>query len=229
MPRDYQPFERIAYRKPEITSIAEAVWIWFSWTSQPIQPGQSIAVLVYTIPTGYKAVVSDINLSSSYRAETVYYFLNGDNIFWSYHDAFEPVGHTFELPPVGEAGQELRFEHQNLDIVPGYYRFVLTMWLVPGSQPEEPKEDDPEERFRVGDFSSVQQIILPNNETLYLLRKRNEEKVNYLRFKDYGLKSQKVISKFHLKIEEAEEIMRTLREKPEKVKEILERLEKRKK
>jgi hypothetical protein len=222
---DYLPFERITYRKPEITSIEESVWIWFIWSSSPLVTGASAGSVLYTIPTGYKAVISDIIVSSEYMGETKFWIPGGDNIFWSYHEPYEPSHHSFVLPPVANEGEEIDLQTWNRDTVSGNYRFVLSMWQVPGSKPEKPKKDDPAERFKVGDFSSANVIFLPDGETLYLFHKRMEDKDNYLRFKDYGRRSEKKLVSFHLMPEHADEIMSTLRASPQKVKEVLAKYE----
>jgi len=226
MPRDYRPFEPITYPAPTITSIEEAVWIWFMWTVEPIPPGEIFGGDIYTIPSGRKAIVNDILLTTEFRGEVKFFFPGGDNILYALVDSYVPVSHGFVLPPVGLAGETFRFEGINNDIVSGHFRFTATMWLIPGSEPEKPKKDTPEERFRVGDFNAINHILLPNGETLYLFNKRGENKINYLRFKDYGKKTQRVLASLHLKLEDSEKIMSALREKPEKVVKLLKEIEK---
>jgi hypothetical protein len=222
---DYLPFERVSYSKPSAASISEAVWIWFIWSSTPLSPNFSAEGNLYTIPSGYKGVISDIVITTEYRGETAFWIPNGDNILYVTHDAFIPVSISFQLPPVANSGETINVRTTNNDIVAGNFRLNMTMWLVPGSKPEKPKKDDPEERFRLGDFSSANVIFLPDNETLYLFRKRDENKMNYLRFKDYAKPNQKVLAKLHLKPEEAQEIIEISRTKPEKLIETLKKYE----
>lgn len=222
---DYLPFERVSYSKPSVASIAEAVWIWWISSSTPLPPNSSVVGNLYTIPSGLKGVISDIVITTEYRGETAFWIPKGDNILYVTHDAFIPVSISFQLPPVANAGETISIQTINYDIVSGNFRFNMTMWNVPGSKPEKPKNDDPEERFRVGDFSSANVIFLLNGETLYLFRKRDENKMNYLKFKDYTKPNQKVLAKFHLKPEEAQEIIEISRTKPEKLIETLKKYE----
>jgi hypothetical protein len=209
-----------------MSSIAEAVWIWFISTATKFPPGDSGDILLYTIPTGYKGIISDVAFGGAFCGESKFYIASGDNIFWGYHEAYQTINHSFCLPPVAEPGEKIYYRLWNLDIIAEHWRAVLTMWQVPGSEPEKPKRDEPLERFRLGDFSSATQFILPNNETIFLFRKRNEDKENYLRFENYGLKDQKKIASLHLKPEEAQKIISIIHTKPEKVNRILRKFEK---
>jgi hypothetical protein len=226
MPADYLPFERISYRKPEITSISESVWIWWIWTENPLSPGQTLSGILWTVPTGYKAVISDILVTTEYLGEAAIWIPNGDNILYAVHEAFFPINWSPQLPPVANAGEEIQFQFTNYDIVSGHLRCDLTMWNVPGSFPEPVKKDDPLERFQKGDFSSCELIVLDNGESIYTFRKRNENKENYLRIQNYGAENQKIITAAHLTRKQKLEILMNLRSKPDKAKEILESFEK---
>ena len=224
---DYLPFERISYSKPAIASIAEAVWIWFLTIDNFSAGGDSGVVDIYTVPSGFKAVISDVLSGGDFLGASCYWIPGGDNIAWIFFEPYETKGHPFVLPPVALSGETIRFEVWNDDTIIGTFRGVLTMWRVPGSKPENPKKDEPFERFRVGDFSSCQVLVLPDGETLYLFHRRGEDKENYLRFKDYGKPSQKKLASFHLQAEEAGEILSTLHAEPQKVKGVLTKYEKR--
>jgi hypothetical protein len=226
MPADYLPFERISYRKPEITSIAEAVWIWFLEVNL-IQPNSTTGgIAIWTIPTGYKAVISDVYSGGDFRGASVYWIPYGDNIAWIIFDAYSTRSISFTLPPVAVAGNTIYYQVWNDDIIYGNFRGGMTMWNVPGSFPEPVKKDDPIERFQKGDFLSCELIVLGNGESIYTFRKRNEDKDNYLRIKNYGTENQKIITAAHLTRKQKLEILSNLRSKPDKAKEILESFEK---
>jgi hypothetical protein len=226
MPADYLPFERISYRKPEITSIAEAVWIWWIWTLDPLPPGQTLIETLWTVPTGYKAVISDILVTTEYLGEAAIWIPNGDHILYAVHEAFSPVNWSPQLPPVANAGEQIKFQFTNYDIVSGHLRCNLTMWNVPGSFPEPVEKDDPLERFQKGDFSSCEVVLLGNGESIYIFRKRNEDKENYLRIQNYGTENQKIITAAHLTERQKLETISNLRANPDKAREILESFEK---
>jgi len=173
---DYPDFEKIIYRKPEFTSISEDVWIWFISTTSAVSPGSYGPY----IPTGYRAIISDIGVGAEFMGEAKFYIPYGDNIYWAYYEPYDTKNHSFIMPPVALAGQSVIYQYWNRDTIDGNWRAFLTMWRVPGSKPEKPKNNSPEEKFRVGDFTSVEQRILPNNEVEFIFNKRGEEKVNYL-------------------------------------------------
>ena len=226
MLKDYLPFERITYSKQTLASISEAIWIWFLYVNDIGPGGSSGSKELYTISSGYKAIISDVASNGTFRGISKYWIPGGDNICLIFFEPYEFRSHSFSLPPVANAGETVKYQIWNEDIITGKFRGVLTMWLVPGSNPEKVKKDEPEERFRLGDFSSAQQIVLPDGETLYLFHKRNENKENYLRFKDYGKPNQKKLASFHLNLDEAAKILDISNTKPEKVKEILANYEK---
>ena len=136
------------------------------------------------------------------------------------------VSHSFVLPPVAMGGEDIVYEYKNTDIISGHLRYFLTMWRIPASKPKNPKEDEPFERFRLGDFSSANQIILSDDETLYLFHKRGEDKENYLRFKNYRKPTQKKLASLQLRPEHAQEILDISHASPQKVKEVLAKYEK---
>jgi len=226
MPADYLPFERISYRKPEITSIAEEVWIWWIWTNNLLPPGQTSGGTLWTVPIGYKAVISDILVTAEYIGETKIWIPGGDNILFTFHDVLSPVNWSPQLPPVANAGESINYQFTNNDIVPGRFRFNLTMWNVPGSFPEPVEKDDPLERFQKGDFSSCEVVLLDNGESLYIFKKRREGKENYLRIQNYGTENQKIITAAHLTQEQKLELVSNIHLEPDRTIEILESFEK---
>jgi hypothetical protein len=226
MPADYLPFERISYRKPEITSISEAVWIWWIYSVNPLPPGETLSGTLWTVPIGYKAVISDILVTTGYLGETVIWIPYGDNVFLAAHEAFSPVNWSPQLPPVASAGEKINYQTINNDIVSGHFRCNLTMWNVPGSFPEPVKKDDPLERFQKGDFSSCEVVLLDNGESLYIFKKRREGKENYLRIQNYGIDSQKIITATYLTEGQKQEIISNLLANPDKARDILESFEK---
>jgi len=202
----FPDFEKIFYRIPEYTSIAEDIWIWFMSSISPFPPGNYGPYTLYTVPTGYKAILADVGAGAQFQGIATFYISDGDNIARIYYGDYGTRTHAFVLPACALPGQIIVYELSNEDIITGHFRFFLTMWRIPGSSPENPKSNDPAERFRVGDFSSCEQLLLPNNETLYLFHKRGEKEENYLKIKDYGLKNQKILKSFHLTEEEKREI-----------------------
>ncbi len=228
MDRDLPDFHKptIAWQKSEYSSSIEAIWTWFLKTAFPLPVGNHGPFTLYTIPIGFRAMISDIGPGADFTGRSMFRIPGGDNIYLAYHQRHETRNHSFILPSVAMPGQSIVCEISNFDVAPGDWRAFLTIWKIPGSVPENPKNDTPAERFRVGDFSTVNQFILPNRETLFLFHKRNEDKENYLRIKDYGLKTQKKLAEFHLKPEQCDKMVDALNATPEKTKDILKKFEK---
>jgi len=223
---DYPDFEKIIYRKPELSSIAGKKWTWF--VDIPIAGGAHGTVSVHSVPTGYRAILTDIGFSAEFKGECKVYIPDGDKICWVHFEPYRPFSHSLTTPSVLKVGETLDFEIWNRDTELGDIKAWIIEWRTPGSEPEKPKTDDPAERFRVGDFNTATHLVLPNGESLFFFHKWGEKKENYLRIKDFGTPKQKKLASLHLKPEEAQEIMSTLHDRPEKAQEVLRRIENKK-
>jgi hypothetical protein len=222
---DYLPFERVSYRKPEINALAESVWIFFIYNLVELPPDGSTGYDVWTVPTGYRGVVADIIITNQFTGMTRYWIVDGDNILIAFHDAYTVIAHSFQLPPIAETGQTITFSTSNWDIQSGYLRHTLSVWQVPGSKPKKPKNDDPVERFMVGDFTNAHILIDDDGSAIYLFYKRKENKVNYLRIKKDKKQKHKILSSLHLPRDDLEDTIESIVKEPQKTKDLIDKLE----
>jgi len=186
---DIYDFEKVTVSKAEYISLNAEIWIWFlKWDN--LSSGGMSNGNIYTIPTGYKAVISDVTASGNFTGRIEYYIPGGDNIWLSYWDQYNYAHHSFVLPPVANAGETVVATIWNEDIISGNFRGMLSMWLVPGSVPEKPQNNSSEEKFRVGEYNIANHILLENGDVIILFHDRKEKEENYLHFKNYGEPNQ---------------------------------------
>jgi len=180
---------------------------------------------LYTIPSGKRFYVSHIGVTSEVRlfnwwkANEVI-FLAGDAL-----DGFVSSVRDFATPVPIEAGKTLRYGGWNDDIIDGRIWIFLNGFETEASKPKEPESDDPEENYKLGNFNWVNIIKQTNGESLILFSKKGDDKVSYLRVRDFYRPNQKKLASSHLKPEHAREILSSLHTEPHKVKEMLKKYE----
>lgn len=206
------------------SSIGE-FWVFLSWPLLAVDPGGDYSYVVWTIPAGYIAFTTDVVVSGQFSGDYYLYAALGNNVYRGYQERYQAYHHTFSTPIPHIAKQELVVYTLNHDIVPGYFMLNWLLWHQPASSPKKPKNDDPEERYKLGDFNFANVIRLPNRESLIIFNKMKEDKMNYLRVRDLYRPAEKKIASFHLRFNEAEEILNIRKGKPEKVKKVLEKYE----
>jgi len=200
-------------------------WIWFL-TLTNLAAGGDYTNPFYTIPSGKKVFTTDICIGGDFKGYGKFYYGGGNQIFYTFFDAYHPIQHTSNTPPLGNAGEPLTYYLKNEDSVTGNARMTWLTYLLPASKPPEPKNDDPEEILKTGAFISAEVLSNPFGDDIYILTRLKTPYKYYLRFKNFGTPKQKKLASLHLRPNEAEEIINIVRDKPEKVKAILEKYEK---
>jgi hypothetical protein len=196
------------------------------WTpTDPIQPGESISVDLYTVPSGKKFFWLEDHLITEARMYGTAYLVGITQLASLWVDAFDHFSAVYAVPMILYSGMTIRIEGTNLDIVPGKCFYGLAGFETPASKPAEPKSDDPIDLFKTGTFHYCQIFSLPNGEELRIFWKLRDKFRNYLRIKNIYKPDEKVISQFKIKPEHTDEIMSNLRAKPEKVIKVLEDFE----
>ena len=100
MLKDYLPFERVTYSKSTIASISEGIWIWFLYVNDIGPGGSSGSKELYTIPSGYKAIISDVASNGNFRGISKYWIPGGDNICLIFFEPYEFRSHSFSCNSV---------------------------------------------------------------------------------------------------------------------------------
>jgi len=188
--------------------------------------GQTTSQDIYTVPSGKIFYLADLGFGTHIRAVGVYRIKNGSNLWSAILDWYDTRPISFTIPPTLDAGETLQLYVENWDLIGGKYAGYAYGWEEPASHPAKPNSDDPEERYKLGDFNKAQIYFLPEDETLILFQKFREGKMNYLKFKSYGGPKQKKLASLHLKPKVVSEILDIIHTSPQNVKEVLEKLEK---
>ena len=200
-----------------------------TWAINPgnfYKPGEDAAYKIYEVPAGKRLFYASSNINLKFRGNAYFYVYGGFSFHQALLEPYETSINVSSIPLPIEQGEKIYIWVINEDIIGGYARYVFTGWEEAASTPEKPRNDDPEELYRTGEFNFCQIISLPNNEQVFIFGKAKKKVRHFLKVKNYGLKSQKKLASFHLKSDEAAEILDISDTKPEKVKEVLERYEK---
>jgi hypothetical protein len=225
MASDYLAFQKPTWPIRDWFSKLELLKYFWYQTETDLPPGSSISDVIYTVPSGKILYYTDAYIETDFRGWFSLMVPNVVVLLMAKIEAFTPFFESFSIPiPIG-SGENIGGTMQNLDIVSGRGGIGFISWETPASEPEKPKSDDPIELYRCGEFNYCQVIPLPNGEQLFLFGKTREGIRHYLRIKDYSKPSQKLISQFHLKPEEPQEIIEIFRQKPEKLIETLKKYE----
>jgi hypothetical protein len=232
MATGYPDFTKpISFRIQEIPSQTKREWIATEIENKMLNlslvtnPGYGNQITFYTVPSGKKFYVSDIVLRSLVNAYGEIWYTGQNAFFYIAIPRFSTQQWSFSVPYPITAGNSITWWMYNQDLRSTTYHMIFQGWEEPGSEPEKPKSDDPEELYRCGEFNYCQVIPLINGEQVFIFRKAREEIWHYLRVKDYSKPSQKVLAQFHLKPEEAQEVLDTRRVEPEKLIETLKKYE----
>jgi hypothetical protein len=190
-----------------------------------LEPGGTYDETIYTTPSGKAFFLTEVSGSSSINGRGGFY-IYGLPYWWRVW-TFERqhIYESYSVPLILVVGQELRGKFINDDIVSGYGYMSIDGWEEPASEPKKPKSDDPIDLYKAGEFNYCSILVLPDGESVRIFRKVKEDKVNYLRIKNLYRPTEKKLASFHLKPEHTEEILSTLRAKPEKVIKVLEDFE----
>lgn len=190
-----------------------------------IDPASSQSVDVYTVPAGKILFVTDVEFGGMARGLATIWASAIKRICWMYFEPFDSrhISLTVPLPLV--ANDTLKVYEYNYDIIPGTFSYLIISWEQAASEPEKPKSDDPEELYRCGEFNHCEIFHLPGNEQVFIFAKARETVMHYLNVKNYGKPDQKKLASFHLKPEEVREILDIRRGEPQKVKEVLKKIE----
>jgi hypothetical protein len=232
MATGYPDFTKpISFRIQEIPSQSKREWIATEienklWNLVLVaNPRQGAQITFYTVPNGKKFFVADITIRSLVCSYGEIWYTGPNTFFYIAIPRFSTQQWSFSVPYPITAGKSITWWMFNQDLKSEQWFMIFQGWEEPGSEPEKPKSDDPIELYRCGEFNICQVIPLPNGEQLFLFGKAREGIMHYLRVKDYSKSSQELISQFHLKPEEAQEIIEISRTKPEKLIETLKNYE----
>lgn len=224
---DYLPFQRTIWDIRDWTTLEERSLNIFIIETVPLSPGQTKTYDIITIPAGSRLFVSGLVESFERRSETHVYITGGPTLFKGYKEEFMHFFSSFAPTLLFPSGINIKLDVKNVDIVAGRFSVIWQGFILPASEPEKPKNSSPSERFRVMDCNYCTKYYLPNNEVVIIFNKFREDKKNILRLKDYGTKKEKLLGEYRVEAEISNELINSLVWKPEKTKEILEKLEKR--
>jgi len=192
----------------------------------PFDPGSVRSGIIYTIPDGKRLYLGDIQYTTEVKGKMFASVPYKYYLFEHWMEPYSGYQMSYSFPFRLDSGDELYYHWVNKDIVSGGFLFYFFGWETSASEPEKPKNDDPEELYRTGEFNYCNVICLPNDEQIFLFSKIGENIRHFLKVKNYGLKSQKKLASFHLRPEHAQEILDISHASPQKVKEVLAEYEK---
>jgi hypothetical protein len=224
---DYPAFQKPSWPIRDWAGSEELVKTVVSVPTNPISPGDTWSIDIYTVPSGKKFFWIEDHILTQVRGHAVYSLVGIGYISEGWVDAYDHYSAVYAVPSILPAGTTIHIDATNEDIVSGRCAFYISGFETPASKPEEPKSDDPIDLFKTGMFHYCNILSMPNGEEIRIFWKLRDKFRNYLRIKNIYKTDEKVISQFKIKPEHADEILSTLRVKPEKVREILDKFEKR--
>jgi hypothetical protein len=229
---DYPDFTKpISFRIQEIPSQGKREWIATQIENKLFNlflnanPKQEAQITFYTVPPGKKFFVADITIRARVASYGEIWYTGPYTFFYIAIPRFTTQQWSFSVPFPILAGNSITWWMFNQDLMAEQWFMIFQGWEEPASEPEKPKSDDPIELYRTGEFNYCQVIPLPDGEQLFLFEKAREGIRHYLRVKDYSKPNQKLISQFHLKPEEYQEIIEVSRQNHEKLIETLKKYE----
>ena len=226
MARDYKPFQRAVWDIRDWHTLEEMIEHFWYFSTSALNPGQELLIDTVIIPSGNKYHFSEAFYSTQFDGEVWLYFPQIGAKTRGFVKANEVNAISFDIPYIFPAGTIAKIYVRNDDIVPGHWDVEGSVYKFPASEPEKPKNDDPEEIFRVRDFNYLVATFLPNGEQIKIFRKVKEDRVHFLRISNFGTKNQRVVGKAHINLEHLDDLISTLHNEPEKVKGILDKFEK---
>jgi hypothetical protein len=222
---DYPPFQKPSWPIRDWKTLEELTEFFWYYSTTPLAAGSELLLDTIIVPAGIKYHYTQSYASTQFDGVSYIYFPQIGAYTYAFVTKNQTYAGVFSIPMIFSPGLEARVYVRNDDIISGHYDVEGAVYRLSASNPEKPKNDDPEEIFRVRDFNYLASTFLPNGDQIKIFRKVREDRAHFLRIKDFGTKNQKVIGKCHLKLEDIDEIMSTLRAKPEKVIKVLEDFE----
>jgi len=223
---DYPDFTKIVWPKRD-TAARELIFKTFIiGVPVSIPPGGAAERILYTIPTGKRFYFTDVNISAKIRILVWFRVHLSFHLFHGYIETYYSKSFSPSVPLIAGAGEQIRITTWNHDLIPGVDRGFFTGWEEAASNPATPKNNSPEELFKTGSFDFCEIFTLSDGEQLFLFKKHGDNEINYLKVKDYGLKTQTTLTSFKLKSDRDKELITDLHNNPEKIGEILREIEK---
>ena len=182
---------------------------------------------IYTVPTGKRLYITDCQGLSRFKSWMFIYTIPIVYLFNASQDWYDSKNIAFATPIPLEAGIELWSGGRNFDIITDSFEFYINAFETPASNPEIPKTDDPEERYKLGDFNFANLFHLEDDQTLILFHKVGDKRQAYLKFSNFLKPKEKKLASFYLKPEGVKEIIDISHTNPKKLKETLDKIEKR--
>lgn len=222
---DYPDFTKPYYSRKEFAAKIYEIksWAWEDTVNR--DPDTYNTYDLYTIPSGKELYLSDFVLGAEFMGVSMYRIKDGVHLYAVLHEPWDSKPMSLSSPVILKTGEILQRYYENRDTVAGKQHGTFLGFETLASKPEKPKNDDPEELYRTGEFNYCNIYFLEDNEQIFIFNKIGEDKRNCLTIKDYGLKNQKKLASFHLKHNEASEIIDIIHTNPKKVKEVLAKYE----
>ena len=218
-----------SWGRKEWAAKAEELHKWTAVFGGSVHPMESVDIDFYTVPEGKKLYITNFNTETFFRGDTTLRIKDGPYICIHAQTVLDSKYSNFSIPFTVETGDTLRLQIENKDIIYGGAYGLILAWEQAASTPKKAKRDDPEERYKCGEFNEATVIKFITNEILILFRSYKEKKVNYLKIRNYREKREESIS-FHLREEDAREILRVLqRLRSERLSPFLSRVERKNK
>jgi len=199
-------------------------WI-MSWSVFKIGPG---GMLVYTtppIPAGTRLLISDIYCGAGFRGDFFIHSTIKGRVFSAFYDEWTTFFNNLTTPYSFPEGDEIELKAIHQDISREYVRFGITGYEIFASGPERKENDSPIEKYKKWDFNLLNFLPISEEESIVIFSNEKEEKINYLRFKNYGKPDQKILASIKSKPEHIQEILLRIQSEPKKIKKILEDFE----
>jgi hypothetical protein len=191
-----------------------------------IAAGGTAAADIYTIPSGKMLFVTDFQAGGTIMGYTQLYIVGSYILATTFFEPYCTEVLSYSTPIPLTVGQVLKYSTDNDDTITGWVYNLIIAWETTASKPSPAKSDDPLDLYKAGEFNQVRIISLDKDEQLFLFSKAKKDRVSYLRIKNLYRPDEKKLASFHLKPEEAEDILSTLPVEPQKVKEVLLKCEK---
>lgn len=225
---DYPDFHKIgiSWTRRDWASREGEIKSWAFEKTTPLSPGSTAYGTLYTVPSGRRLYLTEVGFGGEYRGVYMFYVYGGAYLFNAVLEAYHTGMLSYSTPPIINAGEQFRDYSENHDIVAGKWHGFFLGFETPASIPEKPKNDDPEELYRTGEFNWANVYQMENDETLIIFGKYKHEIYNYLRVKHFGTPKQKRLAAFKMLKSEAGEIFETFKLDPKKIKLVLAKYEK---
>ena len=225
---DYPDFHKIgiSWTRRDWASREAEIKSWAFERTADLPAGSWAYATVYTVPSGRRLYLTDAGFGGEYKGVFMYDVQDGPDLFNFILSAYNTGVISFSTPPIINAGETLRCYSENLDSVDGKWHGFFLGFETPASVPEKPKNDDPEELYRTGEFNWAKIYQFEGDENLIIFGKYKQDIANYLRVRYLGPKKKQKIASFKIGRDKVVEIRSVLKEKPELVKKALEDIEK---